>query len=95
MYILAYRKMYELMPYKLTVNLPSERSLPRGGLASLPLCSLQDEYSNKDGLGVGGFPLLVNPLGTSKTPTSSSVMNTEKGIGNAFALLRSLSLLSL
>ncbi len=79
MYILAYRKMYELIPYKLTVNLTSELGLPRGGLSSLLLCSLQDEYSNKDGLGVGGFPLLVNLLGTSKPPTFSSVINTKGG----------------
>ncbi len=69
--------MYELMPHKLTVNLPRERSMPRGGLSSLLLCLSQDEYSNKDGLGVGGFPLLVNLLGTSKTLTSSYVINTK------------------
>ncbi len=61
--------MYDLIPYKLTVHLPSERSLLRGGLFSLLLCSSQDEYNTKDGLGVGGFPLLVSLLGTSKTST--------------------------
>ncbi len=79
MYILAYRKMYELMPHKLTVHLPRERSLPRGGLSSLLLCPSQNENNNKEQLWVRGFPLLVNLLGTSKTPTSSSVMNTKVG----------------
>ncbi len=69
--------MYALMPHKLIVHLPSERSLPRGGLFSLLLCPSQAEYSNKDGLGVWCFPLLIHLLGTSKTSTSSYVINTK------------------